>query len=288
LELKYKATSKSESESFYIERKKYPYFGVNWHYHEEFELMLVLKGEGVRIVGDHMDHFNENELVFIGSGVPHLFKNEDENEAANVDYIVLKFHPLLNGLPLFTLPEFSKIQHFLNISNRGILFSQKTVSKIKGLLTELTESNNAPRIINLFQVLHILSEEQDYQFLSSENFSLKSSTKGESRIQKVIDYIGENYTQDITLEHLSEVAFMTTNSFCRYFKSRTGKTAFQFIREYRVNKACQMLINGEKSISEICFDTGFNSFSTFNRIFKSLKKYSASEYKSKYTKLNKS
>ena len=287
MELKYKTSTKSESESFYIERKKYPYFGVNWHYHEEYELMLVLKGEGVRIVGDNMDHFNDNELVFIGSGTPHLFKNDDEVEGAEVDYIVLKFHPLLNGLPLFTLPEFSEIQEFLNRSTRGILFSESTVNKVKDLLIDVAESDSANRIINLFQVLHIISEEKNYQFLSSENFSLKSTTKGESRIQKVIDYIGDNYTKDITLEDLSEVAYMTTNSFCRYFKSRTGKTAFQFIREYRVNKACQMLINGEKSISEICFDTGFNSFSTFNRIFKNLKSYSASEYKSKYSKLNK-
>jgi len=85
---------------------------------------------------------------------------------------------------------------------------------------------------------------------------------------------------------LSEVAFMTTNSFCRYFKSRTGKTVFQFIREFRINKACEMLINGNKGITDICFDSGFNSLSTFNRIFKSLKNISASEYKGKYMKLN--
>jgi AraC-like DNA-binding protein len=122
--------------------------------------------------------------------------------------------------------------------------------------------------------------------MASEDFQLKDSSKGEDRIQNVINYIGENYIKDISLDDLAEVAYMTTNSFCRYFKSRTGKTAFQFIREYRVNKACQMLINGKKSIAEICYDNGFNSFSSFNRIFKNLKNISASEYKNKYMNLN--
>ncbi|GAB1308858.1 AraC family transcriptional regulator [Urechidicola sp. KH5] len=285
MELKYKATTNSETESFYIERKKFPYFGVNWHYHDEYELIFILKGSGVRIVGDSMDPFNESNLVFIGSGVPHLFKNEEKEESTDVDYIVLKFNTTLNGLPLFSLPEFSKIQQLLDKANRGILFSKKTIAQVKDLIIAMVESKEAERMIYLFKVLHILALEEEVTYLSSENFSLKSTSKGENRIQNVIDYISENYTKDISLEDLAEVAYMTTNSFCRYFKSRTGKTAFQFIREYRVNKACQMLINGEKSISEICFDTGFNSFSTFNRIFKNLKNYSASEYKSKYSKI---
>ena len=135
-------------------------------------------------------------------------------------------------------------------------------------------------------MLHILSGETSFNYLCSENFILSAEETSEDRIHKVINYISEKYTKDITLDDLAEVSHMTTNSFCRYFKSRTGKTAFQFIREYRINKACQMLINGEKTIAEVCYDTGFNSFSSFNRIFKSLKNTSASEYKNKYMLTN--
>jgi len=282
LELKYHTSKKSELESFIVERKKLPYYGVDWHYHEEYELLLNIKGEGVRIVGDSMDPFFDNELVFMGSGLPHLFKNEQTNESVPVDYIIIKFTKLFNGQPIFSLPEFSEISRFLKLANRGVVFSKKVTNKIKKQIIALSESTGADSVINLFGILRILSTEKDFKFLSSDHFSLKNSTKGEDRIQKVINYIADNYTKDITLEDLAEVAFMTTNSFCRYFKGRTGKTVFQFIREYRINKACQMLINGEKSISDICFDTGFNSFSTFNRIFKSLKNISASEYKKKY------
>ena len=99
--------------------------------------------------------------------------------------------------------------------------------------------------------------------------------KEEDRLQNVIDYISKNYFKDISLQDLSDLSYMTTNSFCRFFKNKTEKTAFEFIREYRINKACQMLMNGRKSISQTCYETGFSSFSSFNRVFKQLKKVSA-------------
>lgn len=285
MELKYKPAILLDSESFYVERKKVPYFGSNWHYHEEHELFYAIKGEGVRIIGDNMNHFSGSELVMIGSGLPHLYKNHEKDKNSSADYIIVKFTDLFRNTPLLSLPEFTDIANFINLSKRGIIFSESTINKVKKPLIKLAESTGADRVINLLVVLKTLSAETNYQFIASEDFHLKIGTKGEGRIQKVIDFIGENYYQDITLEGLAEVANMTTNSFCRYFKSRTGKTAFEFIREYRVNKACQMLINGKKTITDICFDTGFNSFSSFNRIFKNLKNISATEYKNKYVSL---
>ena len=286
MELKYKPSQISENESFYVERKKIPYFGTDWHYHESNEIIFMIKGQGVRIVGDHMDHFNNSDLVMMGGGVPHLFKNNEHESTSAADYIIVKFKDLFKESSFFSLPELLTIQNFIENSKRGVLFSNTTIAKIRKPLIQLSESTGPDRIVKLIIVLDILSKETDYKYLASEGFQLKDSGKGEDRIQKVINYIGDNYVKDITLDDLAEVSHMTTNSFCRYFKSRTGKTAFQFIREYRVNKACQMLINGKKSIAEICYDTGFNSFSSFNRIFKNLKDISASEYKSKYVNLN--
>jgi AraC-like DNA-binding protein len=141
-------------------------------------------------------------------------------------------------------------------------------------------------MIRLISILNRLALIKKTRALTSENFNLLNlESENENRLQKVINYIVKNYTNEISLKELSELSYMTTNSFCRYFKDRTGKTAFQFIREYRVSRACQMIINSSKTVSQIWRDTGFNSFSSFNRVFKSVKGISASEYKSKYQRL---
>lgn len=285
MKLQYKSLNESNFSSVYAKRKKAPYFGVNWHFHDEFELMYIIKGEGVRIVGDRMDYFNKEELVFLGSGVPHVFKNDKNASQNEVDYIVIKFNRIIGGQDLFKIPELAPINRFLKRAGKGLIFSDTTVMKLKKQLIKLAKSKNEDRIILLLKVLKILSAQEDYNELSTDTFLLKNTSAGEDRTKKVINYISENYNKNISLEDLASISYMTTNSFCRYFKNRTGKTAFQFIREFRINKACQMLINGEKNISQICFDTGFNSLSSFNRVFKSLKHISATEYKSKYSNL---
>tara|TARA_B100001057_G_scaffold499998_1_gene612895 strand:+ start:3718 stop:4584 length:867 start_codon:yes stop_codon:yes gene_type:complete len=285
LKLQYKSFNESNFSSVYAKRKKAPYFGVNWHFHDEFELMYIIKGEGVRVVGDRMDYFNKEELVFLGSGVPHVFKNDKNASQNEVDYIVVKFNRIIGGQDLFKIPELAPINRFLKRAGKGLIFSDTTVMKLKKQLIKLAKSKNEDRIILLLKVLKILSAQEDYNELSTDTFLLKNTSAGEDRTKKVINYISENYNKNISLEDLASISYMTTNSFCRYFKNRTGKTAFQFIREFRINKACQMLINGEKNISQICFDTGFNSLSSFNRVFKSLKHISATEYKSKYSNL---
>lgn len=284
MELKYSPLKTEFSKSFYIERKVAPYFGSDWHYHNEYELLLTLKGEGLRIVGDKIDQFASPELVFMGPKLPHLFKNKDESE--EVDYIILKFSDTIGGQKLFDIPEFKAIKMFLDNSNRGMLFSKEVVKLIQPLIIEMLDCSEVGKLLNFIKIFEILSKEQEFVYLASENFSLNEVNNDEFRIQKVMDFMNEEYYRDITLDDLADIANMTKNSFCRYFKNKTGKTPFQVIREYRINKACQMLINGNKSITEVCFDTGFNSFSTFNRIFKNLKNISATEYKNQYMQLS--
>lgn len=284
MELIYNPTNKKDFESFQVVRKQQPYFGGDWHYHEEYEILFTIKGDGVRIVGDSMDYFSDPELILIGKNTPHVFRNECKTTNETVDCIVIKFGDFFDGYSLFNLPEMRSIKNLLNKAQRGILFSTQTVNKVKSKLIKLQKLKGVNRILALIEILNLLSNEEDLTFLASENFVLNDESRKEERIKNIINYISENYTKDISLEDLAKVSYMTTNSFCRYFKNKTGKTAFQFIREYRISKACQMLINNNDSISEICYDIGFNSFSTFNRIFKNLKNVSASEYRSKYTK----
>ena len=287
MQLKYSITENDENQSFFAERKTIPYFGVDWHYHEEYELLYPIIGTGVRIVGDSMEYFNENELVLLGSQLPHLFKNEINDSSREVDYIVIKFKPYIINAFVDNFPEFYKIKQMLEIARRGLIFESMDSYLLLKDITRICELRGADRIIQLLKTLVKLSNINQRRCLASENFYPTTGNADKvDRLQRVINFIAKNYVKEISLKELSDLTFMTTNSFCRFFKERTGKTAFQFLREYRISRACQMIINSRKSISQICHDTGFNSFSSFNRAFKSVKGLSASEYKSKYKRLN--
>ena len=273
----------SPTDSFLAERRKTPYFGNNWHYHIEFELLLIIKGNGVRVVGDNMSQFGDNQLVLMGSNLPHLFRNQ-EDETKEVDYIVIKFLYGLNDISLFKIPELTTVDQLLKHSARGILFNSESVKYVKRKLIQLSKTQGVKKLINLIEVLGILSEQKDFNYLASESFNIGLASKDKERTQVVIDYITQNYNEDIRLEDLAALTHMTTNSFCRFFKENTGNTAFNFLREFRINKACQLLINTDQKISQICYSTGFNSVSTFNRIFKIIKGLSASDFRLNYHK----
>ena len=271
----------SPTDSFLAERRKTPYFGNNWHYHNEIELLLIIKGQGVRIVGDNMSHFGDNQLVLLGSNLPHLFRNEDD-ETKEVDYIVIKFLYSLCDIPIFKIPELKTVNNLLKRSARGVLFKSEAVKNVKRKLIQLSKSQGVDKITNLIEVLGNLSKQEDFDYLASESYNIGLASKDKERTQVVIDFITQNYSENIRLEDLASLIHMTTNSFCRYFKENTGNTAFNFIREFRINKACQLLINSDQKISQICYSTGFNSVSTFNRIFKMIKGLSASNFRLNY------
>ena len=206
LKLQYKSFNESNFSSVYVKRKKAPYFGVNWHFHDEFELMYIIKGEGVRIVGDSMDYFNKEELVFLGSGVPHVFKNDENASKNEIDYIVVKFNRIIGGQDLFKIPELASINRFLKRAGKGLIFSNHTVLKLKKQLIKLAKSKNEDRIILLLKVLKTLSAQDDCNELSTDTFLLKSSSLGEDRTKKVINYISENYNKNISLEDLAAIS----------------------------------------------------------------------------------
>jgi len=263
-----------------------PYLGDNWHFHEEYELIYFLKGRGMRIVGDHISNFQRGELVLVGQWLPHLWRNDGEGEGAvEADYIVVKFPRIPKGIDLFSLPELSSINQLLRSSIRGLLFSNAAGEQIHDLLIRLSGSTGSQRVILFLQVMEVLARNKEYEFLSSPDFTLPKEVSSENRLQTVINYIFSNYPKEINLDDISGVACMTSPAFCRFFKSRTNKTFFEFLNEFRINKACQLLINGNVPVKEVCYEVGFRSLTNFNRTFKKIKEVTPSEYRNHYLKL---
>jgi AraC-like DNA-binding protein len=283
MKLQYKPVEDNLIRSIYVRRDHQPYLKGDWHFHKEFELIYFLEGHGLRLVGDHISNFQKGELVLLGEWLPHLWRNSiGDCEEGNTDFIVLKFGRELEGVDLFSLPEMVEVKALLLKAQRGIFFSETTLPKIHHLLLALSKSRSLDLLINFLRVLQVLAKEKDYEFLSSPDFVLPKRIPEENRLQKVINFISLNYEKSIGLKDISEVASMTPPAFCRFFKARTNKTFSHFLNEFRINKACQLLINGEKSIKRICFEVGFNSVNNFNRAFRNFKKLTPKEYRSQY------
>lgn len=283
MKLQYKPTDKNPLNSIYINRIHKPYLGQNWHFHEEYELIYFLKGQGMRIVGDHISNFRAGELVLVGQWLPHLWRNDEANTKEGIaDFIVIKFAERLKGIDLFSLPELSGIRQLLKKSAQGLLFSEQTAHKFHTNFIKLSKSHAGEKFICFLELLQLLSGEQDYSLLASEGFTLPKEVYSENRLQKVINYIFDNYIHEITLDEIAGIAFMTPPAFCRFFKGRTNKTFFGFLNEFRINKACQLLISGEIPVKEICYDVGFRSLTNFNRTFKKIKEVTPSDYRERY------
>ena len=283
MKLQFKSSDQDLLSSITARRVDIPHMGGDWHFHEEYELIYFMKGQGMRIVGDHISNFKKGELVLVGQWLPHLWRNNEVNsEVVSTDFIVIKFTRIFGDVDLFMIPELLKIKMLLKVADQGILFSKDTRKLVHDDMLKLSSAIASEKLILLLTILNTLVKNDNYQTLSGPNFSIPKQILGENRLQKVINHISINFAQNISLEEISRLAVMTPPSFCRFFKKRTNKTFSLFINEVRISKASQLLINGEQSVNQICYDVGFSSLTNFNRNFRNFKGVSPSNYRNRY------
>jgi AraC-like DNA-binding protein len=280
MELLYKKGDEKPFSSFYINRVKEPVLDINWHFHKEFELIYIIKGLGIRLVGDNLSSFYSGELVLVGPNLPHLWRTT--GNISSVDRIIIKFVEAPGNINLFSLPEFSSATTLLKKAERGISFGPKTEMEVRDKIIELSFVEGLQKWICLLSILDTLSKSADTEILSNPLMKLSLQDMEENRLAKVISYVSENYSIDIALADVAEIASMTTQSFCRFFRKRTNKTFVQFLNEYRIGKACVLLIENKLSVNKICDDLGFNSITNFNRFFKRQCNCTPVEYRKKY------
>lgn len=275
--------------TFYMRHAVLPHFVVPWHYHSEFELMYVIKGEGTRVVGDSVQNFNSGDFVFIGSGIPHLWRSDEryyKNLGLEVECLLLFFNEEVFGANFLAIPEMSKIKKMLSVAKRGIYFPGKESDKLKNLMIKGYEQRGMDRMLTVISILHEMTEFKESDVLCSAGYCPDVNHRDRHRLDECLQYITENFKDDIKLNDMAEMANMTTNSFCRYFKRRTTMAFLQFLTELRVRNASQLLIESEMKIIEIAYDSGFRSLSNFNGHFRKLRRMSPREYRKKVRKGN--
>jgi AraC-like DNA-binding protein len=272
-----------QDKSFSIESHCDKNFLKIWHYHPEIELILVLAGTGTRFIGDSIEKFKPGEIILMGRNIPHMwmydkiyFKGSPNLQAKS---LVVHFHDnFLAGLS--KISEMSGINALFTYANRGIKFKDPATENFVQEMNRMLELDgyNCNRVLLLLDVLKQLSEKKRFRMLSSPGYVSAFNEKQNSKVMPVYEYIMNNFTEGICLDKAASLAHMNTSAFSRYFKRIHKKTFITFVNEIKIGYACKLLLEQKYTISQICYESGFNNISNFNRQFKSQKQVTPSQF----------
>lgn len=274
-----------ENSSWRFCRYEWERMELNWHYHPEYEICLTLNSQGMRYVGDHIARYGDFDLVIIGPDMPHGWQSEADfgitsNEVVYVAQIPAQWlHQVVSEQK-----ELASLETLLTNAKRGILFSPASAQQAHSIFKAMETANPFKRYILLFELLALLQQDNQQELLSSTLFTQGNKLDFTVRkLDKVIEFIYDNYTQDLSAEKLAKLAHMSTNHFHRFFKKRTEKTLTEFINQLRIAKACKLLISNQSPISIISDQCGFNNLSNFNRRFIQFKGITPSIFRQRFS-----
>jgi len=259
-------------------------FDAPYHFHPEYELTYILQGNGKRYVGSHMEDFASGDLILLGPNLPHCWKLETGKETKpEGTAIVVQFDGGFLGDDFFNKNELQHIKKLFQRSGCGISFNSGTQAIVnQSLLALSAEKNNFRLLIGLLEVLQRLASTNEYVLLDQNRVIGERTIAEQERINPVFAYLVENFRQQVSLNEAADIANMTTNAFCKYFKKITRKTFMETIIEYRLNYAIQQLVQTDKPISDISFESGFGDVSHFYKMFKLKMHLSPLNYRKKF------
>jgi AraC-like DNA-binding protein len=274
------------NQSYLVKTLKEPFFDPNWHFHPHYQLFTVIKGTGTRFIGDDIRHFNIGDTVFLAPNMPHLWRSDREyfekDSQLMTEGIVVYFKEDFLGSEFFEKSEMYDIKTLLKKSERGLDLTGQLKEELVDDLKNLPFDSGFQGIIKILSILDKLSKSTDYQYIASTTYSNTHKISETERMRLVHEYVLKHFKENINLSTVASLSNMTDAAFCRYFKSRTNKTFSDFVKEIRIGNACKMLQDENKSISQTCYESGYNTVSNFNNQFKSLKGVSPKQYQKLY------
>nr|WP_315134536.1 AraC family transcriptional regulator [uncultured Flavobacterium sp.] len=248
-----------------------------WHYHPEIEFVYINGGSGKRQVGSHVSYYNDGDLILIGSNLPHCgFTNE---QTGNTNETVIQMKPDFLGNDFFDISEMKNIRNLFDQAKAGIAFGGETKKIIGHKIEAMDGQSQLEKLLSLLAILNELELSEEFKVLNAEGFSMEMQMQDNDRINTVFNHVKDHFQEAITLEEVAVLVSMTVPSFCRYFKKITNKTFTKFVNDYRLVHASKLLAEKPISITEICYESGFNNFSYFNKSFKEFTGKSASQYR---------
>lgn len=260
----------------------------NWHYHPEYEVCVTIDSPGQRYVGDNVESYGDIDMVLLGPNLPHTWLSEPCSDGKPQRVYVAQLPTQWIESLTVSMPELSPLKSVLDMSQRGVKFSQAISRQAAQLFVDMEPRTPLQKLTSLMQVFQLMIEDKAAQPLSSTGYSfIAKPDASNEKIDRVIQYIHDHYTDPLTAESLAKLAHMSTNHFHRFIKKRTEQTFVELVNQLRVGKACSLLLNSDLPVSTISDMCGFNSISNFNRRFVQFKKTTPSEFRRAYEGNNK-
>jgi AraC-like DNA-binding protein/quercetin dioxygenase-like cupin family protein len=275
----------SESKLFKVEyQETSKEFYYPWHYHPELELAYILSGKGVRYVGNSIENFYEDDLVLLGSNLPHSWNTTDQEEPVTAIVVYLK-EEFFDDTWMQSI-EFEAIKKLLATMSKGIKVDKEVAIHLKRKFFALLKASPFEKLMILLQILQDLSSNSACRMLCEQGFTCDLNYTDERRINMVYDFIQKNYLKQITLAEIASKVNMSEEYFSRFFSKTMKKPFFEFLNEYKINKACKLLIETDKQVSEVCYEVGFESVPFFYRQFKKFKNCQPKNYREHFKKVS--
>lgn len=266
---------------------EYVYSGKDFplHFHPELELTYVFRSNGLRIVGDSIESYGKDDLVVVGSNIPHQWQKEDrfKRQSGDCEQIIVVH---INESLLFDYVERSEelfeLKPLLEDFSSSLCFDKKTAKRVKPLLKELVKQKGAKAFTLFVEILQILNEDSTRRRIVHQEFRIPSDFVGKQKILEIVEYMLKHYQKPIKASALAKKINLSPSAFSHYFKNRTAKTFKQYLLDIRLSHACTQLRQTDNTIAQICFDSGFNNLSNFNRAFKRSFELTPKAYRNQY------
>lgn len=275
-------TPLTQSDCFTLFSRVKKEFDFPLHYHEEFELNLILNAKGAkRIVGDNIEEIDDMELVLVGSNLQHAwFTHNCRSE--EITEVTVQWHKDFFDDKLLRRNQLSFIRKMFERSIKGISFPKETIQAVSSRILALNQMSGFDGVLELMSILHDLSISRNVRSLSDSSFNNEQFNYNSRRLDKAFDYMNANYHKEISLKDIARLASMSEVSFSRFIKKRTGNTFIDSLNEIRLGHASRMLIDTTHSVAEISYNCGFNNISNFNRLFKKKKNCTPKEFRENF------
>lgn len=283
---------KIEKEGFVVQYDNLNHFYDQLHHHPELQLIYILEGTGDLFIGDSITVFEPGNLFLFGSNQSHLLKSDPKyfqdncTDMSRSISIFFKDNSLGDGF--FDISETAVIKSLIDRADQGLHFAPDTAEEFGSRMKSLLDKTGFDRFLEILAILNDLAQRDEYKFLAGVSSSHPPTDKESERINNVINYILQHYKEDIELSTIAEIGNYSKAAFCRFFKQRTRKTFTEFLNEVRIAQACKLLRNTDLNISQVCFESGYNNVSNFNRQFKRITDTTPKDYAQKFEKLSSS